>query len=181
MIVPHFMLFHLMILWIWYSDLISHTHIHTNIHNTLRPINWHTYIKMNLHHPPCVHSSCLYHTLNNSLISKVYFPMSFLFKNYSLVEVVYFHIRCNKTKFFLWNTNNTDKNDANKKNTHTKHLEKDNTGKEGGRGGSNNEPGCFWIFVFDIAKEASNEVTTFLNLRFITKQKPASFWENITC
>ena len=115
---------------LWFD--FTHTHIHTNIHNTLRPINWHTYIKMHLHHLPCVHSSCLYHTLNNSLISKVYFPMSFLFKNYSLVEVVYFHIRCNKTKFFLWNTNNTDKNDANKKNTHTKHLEKDNTGK--GRG-----------------------------------------------
>ena len=37
------------------------------------------------------------------------------------------------------------------------------------------------FFVFDSVKEASNDVTTFLNLRFITKQKPALFWENITC
>ena len=39
-------------------------------------------------------------TLNNSLISKIYYPQ-LLFKNYSLVEVMYLLIRCNKTKFFL--------------------------------------------------------------------------------
>ena len=67
-------------------------------------------------------------TLNNSLISKIYFLMPF-FLNYSLVEVVYRYIRCNKTRFFLWNTNSTDKNGVNKQHTHTKHFEKDNTGK----------------------------------------------------
>ena len=113
------------------------------------------------------------------MTSKIYFPMSFLFKNYSLFEVVHLCIRCNKTKFFLWNTNNTDKNGVNKQNTHTKHLEKNKTRKGGW--GSNYEPSCFWIFVFDNAKEASNDATTFLNLRFITKQKPVVFWENITC
>ena len=55
--------------------------------------------------------------------------MSFLLKNYSLVESVYMFIRCNKTNFFLQNINNTDRNGVNKQNTHSKHLEKDNTGK----------------------------------------------------
>ena len=72
--------------------------------------------------------------------------MSFLLKNYSLVESVYLFIRCNKTKFFLPHTNNTHRNGVNKQNTHTKHLEKDNIGKGGG--GANYEPGCFCIFVF---------------------------------
>ena len=36
-------------------------------------------------------------------------------------------------------------------------------------------------FLFcDSAREASNDVNTFLNLRFIKKQKPAgSFWEKL--
>ena len=55
--------------------------------------------------------------------------MSFLLKNYLLAERVYLFIRCNKTKLFLWNTNNTDTNGVNKQNTHTKHLQKDNIGK----------------------------------------------------
>ena len=55
--------------------------------------------------------------------------MSFLLKNYSLVESVYMFIRCNKTRFFLRNTNNTDRNGVNKQNTNSKHLEKDNNGK----------------------------------------------------
>ena len=58
--------------------------------------------------------------------------MYFLLKNYSLVESAYLFIRCNKTKFFLRNTKNTDRNGVNKQNTHTKHLEKDNIKK--GRG-----------------------------------------------
>ena len=70
--------------------------------------------------------------------------MSFLWKNYSLVERVCLFIRCNKTKFYLQNTDNTDRNGVNEKNIHTKQLEKDNIGN----GGSNYEPGCFLIFVF---------------------------------
>ena len=46
--------------------------------------------------------------------------MYFLFKNYPFVEVVYLLIRCNKTKFFLWNAKNTDRIGANKQNAHTK-------------------------------------------------------------
>ena len=70
--------------------------------------------------------------------------MSFLLKNYSVVESVYLFIRCNETRLFLQNTNNTDRNGVNKQNTHTKHLQKDNTGKWGE--GSNY--GRFRIFVF---------------------------------
>ena len=45
--------------------------------------------------------------------------MYFLLKNYSLVESAYLFNRCNKTKFYPRNTNNTDRNSVNKKNTHT--------------------------------------------------------------
>ena len=70
--------------------------------------------------------------------------MSFLLKKYSLVESIYQFIICNKAKFFLRNTNNTDRNSVNKKHTHThnKYLEKDDIGK-GGSEGSNYELGCF--------------------------------------
>ena len=108
---------------------------------------------------------------------KITFHNVFSFKKL-LVQSVYLFIRCNKTKFFLRNTNNTDKNSVNQQNTHTKHLEKDNTGNEG----SNYEPGCFWNLFLDSAREASNDFNIFLNFRFIKKQKPAGFfWENITC
>ena len=45
--------------------------------------------------------------------------MSSLFKNYSLIEVIYLLIKCNKTKFFLSSTITTDRNGVNKQNTHT--------------------------------------------------------------
>ena len=35
------------------------------------------------------------------------------------------------------------------------------------------------FLFFDSEKEASNDVNTFLNLRFIKKQKPAASWKNI--
>ena len=38
----------------------------------------------------------------------------------------------------------------------------------------------FFFFFFDSAKEASSDVKTSLTMRFIKKQKPAVFWENIT-
>ena len=42
------------------------------------------------------------------------------------------------------------------------------------KSGSNYEPGCFWIFwVFYRAKDASNDTTTFSNVRFIATQKAA--------
>ena len=38
----------------------------------------------------------------------------------------------------------------------------------------------FFFFFFDSAKEASSDGKTYLTMRFIKKQKPAVFWENIT-
>ena len=62
--------------------------------------------------------------------------------------------------------------------THTKHLEKYNTGNGGvGWGGEGRvltmSLDASEFLFFDIAKEASNDVNTFLNLKFIKKQKPA--------
>ena len=85
--------------------------------------------------------------------------MSFLFKNDSLEEVVYLFIRCNKTG-------------VNKQNTHTKHLEQYNTGKRSGRVPT---MGASEFLFFGSAKETSNDVNFFLNLRIIKKQKPAVF------
>ena len=45
--------------------------------------------------------------------------MSFLFKNYSFVKVIYLLIRCYKTRFFIWNTNHTDRKGVDKQNTST--------------------------------------------------------------
>ena len=41
---------------------------------------------------------------------------------------------------------------------------------------------AFEFLFFNSAREASNDASTFLNLRFIKKQKPAGFFcENIIC
>ena len=45
--------------------------------------------------------------------------MSFLFKNYSLVKVIYLLIRCFIRVGFSFETNNTDRNGVNKQNTNT--------------------------------------------------------------
>ena len=101
---------------------------------------------------------------------KITFHNVFSFKKL-LVQSVYLFIRCNKTKFFLRNTNNTDRNGVPKQNTHTKHLEKYNIGK----GGPTMSLDAFEVLFFDSEREASNDVNTFLNLRFIKEQKLAVF------
>ena len=82
------------------------------------------------------------------------------FQNYSLVEFVYLFIRCNKTKLFLWNTNNADRNGVNKQKTHTKLLEKYKTGKEG-VGFPTISLDASEFLLLDSAKLASNDVNTF--------------------
>ena len=93
----------------WYSLLISHTHRQTNTHSTLiGSVGWHTHINIYLYHLLCAYNSYLYYikwlnewfTDMKNLIS----TMLFFFKNYSLVKVTYLLIRCYKTRFFLWNT-----------------------------------------------------------------------------
>ena len=99
--------------------------------------------------------------------------MCFLLKNYTLVESLHLFIRCNKTKFFQRKTINTDRNGVNKQSRHTQHLEKDNIG----RGSLSMSLDAFEFLFFDSAREASKDADTFLNLRFIKKQKPA---ENVS-
>ena len=57
--------------------------------------------------------------------------------------------------------------------THTKHLQKDNTGN-GGRVTTMSLDASGFL-LFGSAKEASNDVNTSLNLKFIKKQKRAAF------
>ena len=93
-----------------------------------------------------------------------------------LLEIVYMFIRCNKTKFFLWNTNNTDRNGVNKQKTHTKHLEKDNIRK----GGGFQLWACMLLnFQFLTVQEKQVMTSTLLNLRFFKKHKPAFFFEKV--
>ena len=98
--------------------------------------------------------------------------MSFLLENYSLVESAYLFIRCNKTKFFLRNTYNTDRNGVNKQSTHQTLRER----QYWKGGGPTMSLDAFEFLFFDSAREASNDVNTFLSLRFMKKQKPAGFF-----
>ena len=47
--------------------------------------------------------------------------------------------------------------------------------ERGGEGGSTMSLDAFEFLFSDTAREASNDVNTSLNLRFIKKQKPAGF------
>ena len=54
----------------------THTHTHTHTH-TQGPVDRHAHINIYLHHLLCAHSSYLFtliDSMNNSLISKIYFP-----------------------------------------------------------------------------------------------------------
>ena len=107
----------------WYSDLILHTHEHTNTQHLLGSAHWHTHIDIYLRHLLRAHSSYIYRIkwLNEKFtdIKNLLSTMSFLFKHYSLVKVIYLLIKCYKARFFLIITNNTDRNGVNKQDTHT--------------------------------------------------------------
>ena len=109
------------IMWFFTATLIWYlTHTNTHRENTQGPVDWHTHINIDLHHLLFAHSSYLYYIeWIFHWFQKFTFHMSFLFKNYSLVKVICLLIRCYKTSFFLWNTNNTDESGVNKQNTHT--------------------------------------------------------------
>ena len=59
--------------------------------------------------------------MNNSVISKLYFPQCLFFSKSINLYIIHLLIRCYKTRFFVRNTNNTDRNGVSKQNTHT-HL-----------------------------------------------------------
>ena len=159
---------------IWYH---THTHTHKDTQHTQTNTLTHPYKYISKPSVMCSQQLSVLHWIIQ-WYQKFTFQCLFFLK---ITQVIYLYIRSNKTKLFLWNTNNTDKNGVNKQNTHTPNTLRKITLERDGEWGSNYEPGCLWIFVFNSAKEASNDVNTFLNLRFITKQKPALFWENITC
>ena len=113
------------VMW-FFAGTMTQCHTHTNTQHTQHtqgPVDWHTHINIYLHHLLCAHSSCLYFVkwLNEWFtdIKNLTSTMSFLFKNYSLVKVIYLLIRCYETRFFLWNIYNTDRNGVNKQNIHT--------------------------------------------------------------
>ena len=65
--------------------------------------------------------------MNNFLIQKFSLQrstISFLFKDYSLLEVMHVLIKCSKTKSFLWNTKNTSSNGINGLNTYNTQRER---------------------------------------------------------
>ena len=71
-------------------------------------------------------------TLNKQFVDvkNLLSTISLLFKNYSLVDVIYLLIRFNKSKFFSRNRNSTDGNGINKQITCAPNTQKDNTGKD---------------------------------------------------
>ena len=100
---------------LWFD--ITHTQTN-NIQYIKGPRDWH--INIYYHHLSCAHSSYLYHI---ELISHWYqkfiqqsSAISFFSKNSSLAEVTSWLIRFIKTKFFVWNTKNTNKNGVNEQN-----------------------------------------------------------------
>ena len=115
------------IMWFFAGTLIWYHSGTCPQRHTVGPTVWHSHINIHQHHLPCAHSSYLYYTEVFTDIKNLLSTMSFLYKHYSRVEVIYQLIICSKTKFFLWNTNNTDKNGVNKQNTYTTNTQRNIT------------------------------------------------------
>ena len=107
------------IMWFLTSTLIWY-HTHKDTKHTQELIDWHTHKNTYLHHLLSDMKNLLYRVPQCLCFSKI----AHLSKSHLL-------IRFNITKFFPWNTKNTDRNGINKQNTHTytKQSEKDNIGK----------------------------------------------------
>ena len=103
-------------MWFFASILIWHaTHSGSN-----SPTHPYKYIFSPLF--MCSQQLSVSHWINNLLIQKIYFTVFhsvFAFKYFWLVEVTYLLIRFIKTRFFPWNTKNTDRYGVNKEITHT--------------------------------------------------------------
>ena len=88
------------------NTLISISHTQTNTqHHVEGPIDWH--INIYYRHLLCAHSSYLYYV---ELITHWY--QNFILQRSPILcfsKIAYLLIRFNKTKYFLWNTKNTDK------------------------------------------------------------------------
>ena len=112
---------------IWYD---TYKYKHTNTYSTLR-VNRLTHPYKYTLIPPvmCTQQLSILHRIMH-WYQKFAFHNFFTFQKLLTCQShIFLLTRCNKTKFFLWNTNDTDKSSLNKQNTHTKHLKKDHTGK----------------------------------------------------
>ena len=91
---------------IWYCTH-QHTHTHTKtqrhaIHSGARRL---TLTHLNIYTTCYVLTATIFITLNDPFtdIKNLLTTMYFLFKNYSLAQIIYLLSRCYRTTFFLWN------------------------------------------------------------------------------
>ena len=101
----------------------THKHMHDTVTNSLR----HTYKYILTLTIMYTQQLLVLHWMENLLIQKFTLQRSTMpsfYKNYSFAEVIYLLIWFNKTKPFVWNTQNTDRNKVNEQNTHTTHRQK---------------------------------------------------------
>ena len=83
------------------------------------------------------------------------------------LSVLHQFIRCNKTKIFLRNTNNSGRNGVKYK-THTPKTQRKITLEKMGEGGRRPTMSldAFEILIFDSAREASNDVSSSVNWEY---------------
>ena len=149
-----------LIIWFFAGTLIWYQSGTCPQRHTVGPTVWHNHINMHQHHLPSAHSSYLYYTEFFTDVKNLLSTMSFLYKNYSRVEVIYQLIICNKTKLFLWNANNTDKNGVNKQNIYTTNTQRKNLGRDEGVCGSNCESDCVYLFFFFLIVKKKEAMTS---------------------
>ena len=92
---------------IWY-----HTQIKTYNTNTRAKRLTHSYKYISKSPVMCSQQLSVFHWITNCWYQKStseISSLSLLFNNYPLVEITYLLSRFSKTKFFLWDTKNTDK------------------------------------------------------------------------
>ena len=117
---------------VWYH---THKNTETNTHRDTQhiqgPIDWHTQIDIYLNQLLWAQSSyLLLHWINNSLISKIYFPKCIFCSKVMNLQRSYPLISCYRTRFSNWNINSTNRSGVkNQTNIRTKHSGKGDTGK----------------------------------------------------
>ena len=110
---------------LWFDITHTNTHTHEDTQHTQGPVNWHAHINIYLYHLLCSHSSYLYYTeWITHWYQKFTFHNVFSFQKLCACKVIYLLIRCYESRFFLWNTNNTDRNGVNKQKTHTPNTQR---------------------------------------------------------
>ena len=110
------------VIFYWYSDLIWNKKTHSTLRGQSTDTPIYIYIYTTCYRLTAANLTRLNEYFTN--IKNLLSTMSSLFKNCSLAKVIYMLIRCCKTRFFLWTTNNTDRNDVNKQSTHTSNTQR---------------------------------------------------------